>query len=93
MRDNASFSMKGQVWKTMDLGPMDGVLMSTSLKKLVGDYGTQICYLVCFLRHKTNPPSVPKRILEASFISPPKDDPALDQETIFYSGFVTSEYN
>ena len=46
MTDNAFFAFKGQVWKTIDHGPMDGVIMSESPKKLEGAYRIQICYLV-----------------------------------------------
>ena len=32
MRDNVVFAIKGQVWRTMDCGPVDGVLMEASPK-------------------------------------------------------------
>ena len=46
-----------------------------------------------FLAPGTNPPCVPKRILEATFISPQEDDHDRDRETIFINIFVTLEYN
>ena len=39
---------------------------------------------------EANPPCVPKRLLEASFIPAQKDDRDSDPEAIFSSVFVTS---
>ena len=72
---------------------MYGVITLTSPKK--GHRSLQISkmYLrLVFRPLRTNLPYVPKRLTEASFISPKEEDHESDQETIFTNGFVTSEY-
>ena len=51
-------------------------------------------YATCFGFYApgTNPPCVPKRLMEVSFILPLKDDHDLGREATFSSVFVTMEY-
>lgn len=70
VRDNAFFTLKGQIWKTMDHRSVDGMLMLPSPKQYCRSLQNSNMLLGVFWALSTNPPCVPKRILKASFISP-----------------------
>ena len=46
-----------------------------------------------FYALETNPPCVPKRLPEASFVSPQEEDRDPNRETVFTNGFGTSKYS
>jgi hypothetical protein len=75
----------------MDHGPTDVVITSSSQEIELQDL-TELKNLARFgfLAPGTNLPCVPKRLPEASFISPQEEDRDLDQENVFTNIFVTS---
>ena len=71
------FALKGQIQRTMECGPMEDMIMLTE----------------DMMALETNPPCVPKRLSEVSFVLPQEEDCDPNRETVFTIGFETSEYN